>query len=162
MHRQSEMSPRARKSILRNCFILFALISVLVGSAAPSIAKKRTTRTDVVNYEAPAAGGHQFAGSVCYGGLNAGCVEIVLQPGDKFVSIDIHDDLGEDVAGRLRQILNVGQGPPVNFCSSTEEPIKVHPRAQSLYVWVFEGACQDNTPSVVTQGTITATLSNLP
>lgn len=81
------------------------------------------------------------------------------KPGERFVSISISDDLGRPVFGHTHFHQDGdGEVDEVDFCNETPKPIRLG-AAKKLEVAVFLGTCPDGTPSLVTQGTVTATFS---
>lgn len=78
------------------------------------------------------------------------------QPGERFVSFSVSDDAGQPVTGHIH-IRRDGQLDHIDFCNETR-PIKLG-AATRVEVGVHLGTCSNGTPSVVTQGTITATFS---
>ncbi|MDP9067923.1 MAG: hypothetical protein M3N53_06205 [Actinomycetota bacterium] len=79
------------------------------------------------------------------------------QPGERFVSISVSDDAGQPVSGHVH-IRREGKLDHVDFCNETQTPIELG-AAKKVEIGVHLGTCSDATPSLVTQGTITATFS---
>ena len=80
---------------------------------------------------------------------------------ERRVSIAIQDAFGETVRGHVHINYNNGGktlDDQVDFCGTTTEPIKVEP-GSTIEVGTLMGFCDDNTPSIVTEGTVTATFS---
>lgn len=82
------------------------------------------------------------------------------QPGEQFVSFSVSDDTGQPVYGHIH--LDDAGGKridrEIDFCNETQKPIRVD-STRRIEVAVFLGTCPNATPSVVTQGTITATFT---
>lgn len=80
--------------------------------------------------------------------------------GERFVSFSITDDSGLPARGHIHIDANRdGELDPIDdFCDETPEPIKLG-KAKKIEVGVIFGTCPDDTPAVVTQGTVTATFS---
>lgn len=81
------------------------------------------------------------------------------RPGERRVVFSIVDEAGPNVRGHIHTDVD-GDGDvdhEADFCSESE-PIAVRP-GQRIEVAVLLGECPDGEPSVVTEGTITATFS---
>lgn len=79
--------------------------------------------------------------------------------GENEVTFSIGDSSGQPVRGHVyMDIDGDDQMDTVKFCSETEEPIRIR-QPQTIQVRVILGLCEDNTPSVVSTGTITASFS---
>lgn len=140
--------------------VVAGLLVAAVGSAEAGKKKapKKTTRVAEAAYIAPAY--FYWAPT----GDNIGGVRFPTGAGEAYVSIEISDDAGMDVSA------SVGQDPEgdttvstTRFCTSTEEPVPIEPGLE-VTVFVFVGPCTDPepAPAFATQGTVTATFSNLP
>ncbi len=83
------------------------------------------------------------------------------QPGEKHVSLTITDSTGQPARGHIHMDMN-GDGKldhVEDFCTTTADPIAIRP-GRKIEVGVVMGTCPDGTtPSIATQGTITATFS---
>jgi len=85
----------------------------------------------------------------------AGMVQLVLPAGpERFLSLQLADDSGHDVAFDVYQddILYGG-------CSSTTTPIPIRPGMQ-VTLLLYNGRCPDGRPSIVTDGSLTATFES--
>lgn len=81
------------------------------------------------------------------------------EPGERFVSLSISEDTGQSVLGHIHiDADGDGEVEHLDFCTETPEPVELG-TAKKLKLAVFMGTCPDAMPSVVTQGTITATFS---
>ena len=81
--------------------------------------------------------------------------------GERAVSFVIEDSSGAPVRGHVH-IDNNGDGElddQFDFCGSTAKPIAIEPGA-TVEVGTIMGLCDDTSPSLVTEGTITATFSH--
>lgn len=79
--------------------------------------------------------------------------------GERFVSFAISDNSDQPVLGHIHIKPNRGgETKHIDFCNETPKPIRLG-ATKKIDVAVFTGTCPDGTPSVVTQGTITATFS---
>ena len=85
-----------------------------------------------------------------------GCAIIPLKKGARYASLEIKDATGQPVLGSI--YLMPGGTPLGDFCGSTDEPIPTL-SAVEILVHVVPGSCADGTASVVTTGTVKATLS---
>jgi hypothetical protein len=145
--------------------LIFALVLGLVAGALsmPASAKKkkkkpkRVERTAEGQYTGAAAG---LYGNV--GGNTIGGFSFATGSEEKYVKVEVTDATGTTISG------SVGQDPDGDmqtdekgtYCGATEEPIQIEPGVD-IVVYVDQGTCNGG-PSVVTQGTIKVTLSNLP
>lgn len=82
------------------------------------------------------------------------------QPGERFVSFSIIDDTGQAVRGHIHMDMdNDGKlDHAKDFCGETPKPLRVR-EGRRIEVGVLLGQCPDGSPSIVTEGTITATFS---
>lgn len=80
------------------------------------------------------------------------------RPGERLVSFSIADDTGQAVRGHIHMDMdNDGKlDHAKDFCSETPKPLEVR-AGQKIEVGVLLGQCPDGSPSIVTEGTITAT-----
>lgn len=80
--------------------------------------------------------------------------------GERFVSFTASDDTDQSVYVHVHVDANGdGKNEHLDFCTETPEPIRLG-ATRKIDVAVFLGTCPgDTTPSVVTQGTITATFT---
>jgi hypothetical protein len=130
----------------------------LSGLASASGAASRT-----VDKPYTMANGFVVYGSI-YAGWTLGTPYKVFRPkaGDRFVSFSIVDEAGQASRGHIHMDANGdGKLEHLDFCTKTPKPLRVG-QAQKIEVAVLLGTCADETdptPSVVTQGTITATFS---
>ena len=146
--------------------LVFALVLGLIAGALsmPATAKKkkkkkpvRVERTVEGQYTGAAAGLYGNAGGNTIGGF-----AFASGAEEKYVMVEITDASGTTISG------SVGQDPDGDMttdekgtlCGSTEEPIAIEPGVE-VVVYVNQGACNGG-PSIVTQGTIAVTFSNLP
>ncbi|MGH2756739.1 MAG: hypothetical protein ACRDI3_03015 [Actinomycetota bacterium] len=83
----------------------------------------------------------------------------IPKPGERFVSFSVSDDTDQPVFGHIHIDANGnGRKEHIDFCSETSKPIRLG-ATEKIEVAVFLGTCPDGTPSLVTQGTVTATFS---
>lgn len=148
---------------MRKLVVVALVTGLLVGSAASADARKKkapkkTTRVAEADYIAPAR--LYWAPT----GDNIGGATFATAATESYVTVDIADDTGMDVSAAVGQDPE-GDGTVATtaFCTSTEEPIAIEPGLE-ITVFVFVGPCTDPAlaPAFATQGTITATFSNLP
>lgn len=148
---------------MRKLLVVAAVCGLLVSSVASAEAgrkkaPKKRTRVAEASYIAPAY--FYWAPT----GDNIGGVTFPTGADEAFVSIEISDSSGMDVSAA------VGQDPEGDntvsttaFCTSTEEPVPIEPGLE-VTVFVYVGPCTSPAPApaFATQGTVTATFSNLP
>lgn len=150
--------------------LLLSLSLIAAALAAPAAAgkkkkkkPKRVERTVESKYEAPAIGTAQTGNGVCFRPTNS-CGDIATGPGEAFAMIEITDAAGMKVAFSLRQDTDpdsLGSEKDLGkHCGKTEEPVAFEPGIPIIvFPWAIGStAC----PGIATQGTIKATLSNLP
>lgn len=81
------------------------------------------------------------------------------EAGERFVSVSVSDEADQPVYGHIHLKPEAdGKTKDVDFCNETTKPIRLG-AAKKIDVAIFLGTCSDGTPSVVTEGTITATFS---
>lgn len=161
------ISPKGES--MKKLLVVALSASLLVGAfAAPeALAKKkkkkksqeveRVERVEEQNYMAPAY--FYWAPT----GDHIGGVKFAAGPDDHFISIEIEDAAGQDVSAAVGQDPE-GDGTVSNtpFCTKTDEPFPIEPGLE-VTVFVFVGPCTSPVgPAFATQGTVTATISNLP
>ena len=147
---------------------LAIVLAVALSSAAlmaPATAKKpkKTTRVAESKYEAPAIGVSPPGNGVCFRPTNS-CGDIATGATEKYVKIEITDLTGLPVAFSLGQDTDpetFGTEKDLgDYCGDTgKKAIKIEP---GLPLVVFPWALGLQCGSIATQGTVTATLSNLP
>ncbi len=147
-----------------------ALLLADLGAAATARKPRRFERVEQDAYTGPAVGTQQTgpltaSPRVCDINLDWGCARVPAYPHlyDKFVAIEIADESGLPVAGRVYQCgddgCNIDDTVPI--CGRTEKPLKVEADSTSLGVMLFEGPCTpEMTPAAATSGTVVFTFSN--
>jgi hypothetical protein len=141
--------------------IVVVLVVGLVALSGFAPANGAANRT--VNKPYTMANGVVVYGSI-YAGWTLGTPYKVFRPeaGDRFVSFTIADEAGQPSRGHIHMDANGdGKLEHLDFCTETPKPLRVG-HAKKIEVAVLLGTCADEadpTPSVVTQGTITATFS---
>ena len=143
-----------------------ASLLLLGAVSAPAGARKKAKpRKYELTYTEPAVG---TAGvGVCTQG--ASCLFYGSRAkGEKFVSVEIEDDLGTPVYASFIQDTNEdgnflrSDDLTVDLCGATAEPIEVEPsKAISVWVWRTPGASPP-CPSTASAGKATATFSSSP
>lgn len=147
--------------------LIFALvIGLIAGSmAAPATAKKKKKKKPVKVervVEAHYTGGFPISLYGTVAGNTIGGGSFPSSGEEKYVTIEVTDSSGTAISG------SVGQDPEGDstttekgtFCGATEEPIEIDPGID-VTVYVTQGQCGGG-PSIVTEGTIKVTFSNLP
>jgi hypothetical protein len=143
---------------MKKAIITALVLGLVAGSlAAPASAQKKKKKVKKVErvvehvYEAPAIGSGTGA---CLRPTNS-CGDIGVAMTERYVKVEVVDSSGTKVRFSVQQ-----DGKSLGaYCGTTgDEPIEVAPGGQlTVFPWTA-GTC----PGVATQGTITATLSNLP
>lgn len=143
---------------------LIGLLAIgLAAVALPARAEDKVTRTEAVTYADPAIG---TAGiGICLQGDS--CVFVEPEEGERYVSIEITDNLGLPVYASFIQD-TTGDGSwlstddyTVHFCGKTPTPLAIVAKTVSVWVWATPGvlpACAGTASS----GTVKVTFSNLP
>jgi len=136
------------------------LAGSLVAPAAAGKKKKRVERVAETKYEAPAIGS---GAGVCFRPTNS-CGDIATGATEKFVRVEITDATGLPVSFSLAQDTDpdtFGSEKDLgDFCGTTgDATIAIEPGYPIVvFPWAVGPACG----SIATQGTVKATLSNLP
>ncbi|HEV2756446.1 MAG TPA: hypothetical protein VG318_11800 [Actinomycetota bacterium] len=127
-------------------------------------APKRTERVMEASYQGPAVG--VAGGGICSPNT-LGCFGFPLGAGERYINVDIVDTVPAGVFASVTQDLDgdTFADTSVDICGSSAEPIQVEEGYEvTVFLWEGPGVTTDGAPcpGVVTQGTITATISNLP
>ena len=121
------------------------------------------TRTDTAEYTiaSGAAVGHgELGNSEVHWTLGADYAVFEAARGERAVSLEIVDSSGMTARGHVHIDLD-GDGKldrQVDFCGSTTKPISVR-GGSVIEVGTIFGVCEDGSPSIVTEGEITATFT---
>ena len=152
--------------------IALALTAGLVAGAmampADAAKKKKkkvvkVTREATGTYQAPTP----IAAGLCGQADAVGCVTIPAALGEKYVTAKVTDSHGQPVAVAVKADLDGNGNTEVlygTFCGETTEPILIDEGATVTF-WVGispDTAALGCAPGTGTQGTVTATFSNLP
>ena len=144
--------------VLGACLLAGAL--AVPGAEAKKPKKKRTIETP---YTEPAIGAAGVG--VCLQGQS--CVFVEPGPGEKYVSIEIEDDLGLPVSASVIQDTS-GDGnylavddETTHICGATEEPLKIEPGTVTVWVWRTPGQAQP-CPGIASAGVVKTTFSATP
>ena len=123
-------------------------------------AKKKPSRVVETPYTEPAVGTAGFG--VCLQGSS--CVFVEPMPGEKFVQIDISDDLGQPVFASIIQDTS-GDGnyfaaddKTTHICGQTAEPIEIEPSTVTVWVWRGPGG-PPPCPGIASSGVVKTTFS---
>jgi hypothetical protein len=146
------------------------LAGSMVGSADAAKKKKKVVKAERVvehAYSAPSPGVGGAPYSACLAAQmdGAGCVNIPLGLGEKFVNVEIADSGGLDVYWILAQDTDtsdtdVGYDIFHYGCGNSEEPIPVT-EGMELRISVYATGGPE-CPGAASTGTIKATLTNIP
>ena len=148
---------------MKRFFVLLLVVGMVLGALTTAEAAKKKKKSKKVrrvvseDYVAPAY--FYWAPT----GDNIGGVSIPAGAGERFVSINIKDDSGMAVsagAGQDPEGDNTYTATP--FCTKTDKPLPIEPGLEVI-VFVYVGPCTSPAgPALATQGTVTATFSNVP
>jgi hypothetical protein len=130
----------------------------------------RVERTVEIKYNAPNVGVSSPAatGGICQLSTDepGACVETPTGAEDLYVKITVTDASGQKVAGSISQGDTDGDGVSNiygQFCGETPEALPLAAPGVPLRVTAYAGTCADgSTPSIMTNGTIKITFSNMP
>ncbi len=137
----------------------------LIASSGAAAKKKprRHTRTVEGTYTNPSPVGAAGAGGCFF--VTGGCVQVAVGSNERFISVEVEDDLGTDVFASAWIDLDGDQvvDETYDFCTKTEEPIEIHPGVPVL-ISIWEGPGLDPLcfPAASSSGKVTAVLSNVP
>lgn len=155
------------KKAIAVAMMIGLLAGAMVGPADAAKKKKKVVKKveRVIEhaYSAPSPGVGGAPYSACLGAQmeDAGCVNIPLGLGEKFVNVEITDAAGLDVYWILAQdtdTTNVGFDIFHRGCGNSEEPIPIT-EGLELRISVYASGGSE-CPGAGTSGTIKATLSN--
>lgn len=139
-------------------------VSVQAGPAeAGKKKKKKVERTEARDYIG-ATGVRGAQDSPC-AGEPVGCVVFPVEPGEKFVSIEVADAAGDDIwASVYVNGYSDGADAHEHICGSSEYALALADGLEELVVITTQttAGATNPCPGPATQGTITATFSNVP
>ena len=142
---------------MKKATALIAAGLVTAALASPAVAGSSREVTEEYTMSNGAFVGHGEA----HWTLGAEYAVFEAEEDERFVSLAIEDGSGGSIRGHVHINYNNGGkklDDQVDFCGSTPKPIEIEPGA-TIEVGTLMGICDDNTPSIVTEGTITATFS---
>lgn len=150
---------------MRRVIVLAAIVTLALGSSAPSSAAKRKAPKERVMKLAYTNHAYGTAGvGVCFQGES--CLFFGPPEGkERFFEVELKDDLGADVYASVIQDTN-GDGNylatddlTVGICGATTEPIEIEPN-KPVSVWVWQGPGLDPPcAGAASAGVATATFS---
>lgn len=136
---------------------------VQAGPAEAGKKKKKVERAEERQYVG-ATGVRGAQDSPC-AGEPVGCVVFPIEPGERFVSIDVADASGDDVWASV-YIYGYSDGTDAHehVCGSSEGPLALGKGLEELVVITTQttGGATNPCPGPATQGTVTAVFSNVP
>jgi hypothetical protein len=153
-------SKRSVLAVLLSAALLTGVIGQLPDASAAK-KKKRVERTETAEY----VGFSGFRGAV-EGTCDQppmGCVSIPVEPGEKFVSVEIVDAAGQPVWASV-YIYGYSEGAPhEHVCGKSDVPLAMN-GAEELVVVLTQttGGATEACLGPSTRGTVSATFSNLP
>ncbi|MDQ4023877.1 MAG: hypothetical protein M3217_00075 [Actinomycetota bacterium] len=141
---------------------LFA-VGVQAGPAEAGKKKKKVERTEERQYVG-ATGVRGAQDSPC-AGEPVGCVVFPIQPGERFVSLEVADAAGDDVWASV-YVYGYSDGTDAHehVCGSSESPLALTQGLEELVVITTQttGGATNPCAGPATQGTVTAVFSNVP
>ncbi len=138
-------------------------VSVQAGPAEAGKKKKKVERVEERAYVG-ATGVRGLQDNGC-AGEPVGCVVFPIEPGERFVSIDVADASGDDVwASVYTYGYSDGTDTHEHVCGRTDAPLALTDGLEELVVITTQttGGVTNPCPGPATQGTVTATFSNVP
>lgn len=139
--------------------ILLIAATTAVGKPSP----KKVVRVQQLAYQEPTFGvdfpSYQMV--TC----DTGCPVFDIYRGERYVTLEAEDTVSPDVALAVFPWDGATGNPRYDehhYCTSIDESLRIPKWATRLWVEVLIGPCSDGTPAMATQGTVTATFSNLP
>ena len=124
------------------------------GSAWPTeVPKKKVTRVAELSYSSPAVATDQVWG-ICHVGMQLGCTAVDPRPTDRFMSVEVQDDVSPDVWFEIYAYNGSTYLGTENFCTTTSERVPVIPGSDFIGITIFVGPCADGTPAIPTKGKV--------
>jgi hypothetical protein len=165
--RQTTKETDVRKTItaaLAASMVFGALALPQAQAGKKKKAPKRTERVAEANYQGPAVG---VGGAGICSPNTLGCFPFALGVGEKYISVEIADTVPVGVFASVTQDLDgdTFADTSTDICGSSTEPILVEEGVEvTVFLWEGPGVTTagDPCPGIVTQGKITATISNMP
>lgn len=133
--------------------IALSTVALLAAAAPASGAGKAREVTEEYTMSSGAFVGHGEA----HWTLGADYVRFVAERGERWVTLEVDDSTDQPVRGHVHIDVD-GDGKldrQLDFCGTTATPIAVKP-GTVIEVGTIVGLCDDMSPSIVTEGTITA------
>jgi hypothetical protein len=152
---------RSVLAVLMSAALLTGVVGQLPDASAGKKKKKKMERTATAEY----VGFSGFRGAV-EGSCDqppVGCVRIPVEPGEKFVSVEVTDTAGEPVWASV-YIFGYSEGAAhEHVCGKSDYPFKMS-GVEELVVVLTQttGGATEACAGPSTTGTVTATFSNLP
>lgn len=126
----------------------------------------KVERVVEVAYDKPGIGVALAGDNGGYGLSFPSAAAVPAMPTEKYVSVEITDESGQNVAISLSAGDIDGDGFAdtfASFCGATEEPIELpEPGMAIADMYAHNGTCADNSPSIMTAGVVKLTFSNMP
>jgi hypothetical protein len=150
------------------------LTGAFIGPAEAGKKKKKAAPVKVERvveypYTGPGIGASTLvaAAGYCYPEPTA-CAVFAPEPGEKYIKIEVTDATGTTIAGSINQGDLDGDGIGDlygEFCGAHEEPLELLNAEATFQLSMYSGTCYGTatpSPSVMTQGVVKITFSNLP
>lgn len=150
---------------MRRLGVLFLVAVLVVGTGAtPSEAgkKKKKERTAEATYMSPALGVAGVGTACSVPPLGCGVFEV--KPGERFVTLEIEDALGQPVYASVYVFgYTDGTDSHDHICGKSDQPLFLTPGLEELVVVVEStGGATNDCPGPPSAGTIVGTFSNRP
>ena len=149
--------------------VTMCVLSLALSVARASAGPRAVRRTITARYVAPMAGYYTptpvGVGGACDSEASIGCVVFETYANERFIRVRISDDIGDPVAAVIWQDQpgdDIGQGyaPVAELCGRTTSWQVLPWPGRDVEIAVYNGACDDGSVSIVTQGEIRVTLTD--
>ncbi|MFN2525780.1 MAG: hypothetical protein ABR505_05895 [Actinomycetota bacterium] len=147
--------------------VSFLCLSILPATVTESVAQKKKKKVERVE-EKPYVGGFGVSGqpvqSICIADGIA-CARFPIEKGEKYLALEIADVSGQTVYASVYVYgYTDGTDAHEHICATTDRPFQLGPGVEEVVV-IPASSAGNTTPvctGLVTQGTVTATFSNIP
>jgi hypothetical protein len=141
--------------------MMVATVGLLIAASPAAGAGKSREATEAYSMASGAVVSHgEVSGGEVHWTAGSHYALFRAERGEKLVTLAVEDQAGGPVLAHVH-VDRDGDGElddEVDFCGKTSEPIAVS-KATVVEVGALFGMCDESTPSIVTEGTITATFT---
>lgn len=136
--------------------LVAAAMSALVLGALPAQAARTRARTTTESYSTPYLG-HPEVYGMCMNDM--GCTRFGVGTKERFVTVEVSDDVGLDAYGYVVQSDDEGVISSAVICGRSTEAIPIEPSIEVRVLLSPVTGTENPCPSVATSGEVTATFS---